>query len=290
MNRGYVRAHLERAEEGKPLRFVAATEGRKGDGIDLRMSGARLERFRANPVIGYNHSYWGRQSLPIGRAPTVETDGNRLMMDIEFDPDDEFAMEVERKYRGGFLNAVSIGFDVNEWENEADNYWRGGVATDWELLETSAVPIPMDASAVVESGRGLRSDWANLVASLPPDLGVRVLRNAEQLTRSVEVTEELIRQADPVTLAAAIARSLAMGPLTKAPVEDVSEGPTPEALTAALAERDDYAERLHVAHSQLAAIKAERDVHAQKLEELQAAQSVPAFDPADAAALLGAFG
>lgn len=152
---GYVdRAGLT---DDSPLRVVMASEGRMADGIDLRMSGARLERYRGNPVLGYGHSYWGRTNLPIGRVmpESLMVEGSQLMGAMEFDPEDEFAMQVERKMRGGFLNAVSIGFDVTEWENEADSYWRGGVATEWELTELSVVPVPMDASALVTSGRGL---------------------------------------------------------------------------------------------------------------------------------------
>ncbi|MEU7617194.1 HK97 family phage prohead protease [Micromonospora rifamycinica] len=155
---GYTRAFMVRAaadDDGELLRFVGATEGEKGDGIALRMDGAQLDRYRSNPIFGYGHRYWGRDSLPIGRADAVEVDdAKRLMFDIRFDRDDTFAAEVERKYRAGFLNAVSIGFSVTEWEDpKTQDYWRGGVATSWELYELSSVPLPMDANAVVESGR-----------------------------------------------------------------------------------------------------------------------------------------
>ncbi|MEH0823459.1 MULTISPECIES: hypothetical protein [unclassified Micromonospora] len=143
------------ADPDGPLRFIGATEGEKGDGISLKMDGARLDRYRANPVFGYGHRYWGRDSLPIGRSVKTEVDDKkRLMFDIEFDRKDDFAVTVERKYRDGFLNAVSIGFSVVEWEDpKTQDYWSGGVAVDWELYELSSVPLPMDANAVVESGR-----------------------------------------------------------------------------------------------------------------------------------------
>lgn len=151
--------YVDRASvrEDAPLTVVLATEGRKGDGIDLRMAGAQLDRFRANPVLGYGHAYWGRANLPIGRvAPdSVSVEGLRLTGSLEFDTGDDFAREVERKMRSGFLNAVSIGFEVTRWEDPKSNYWTGGVAETWELHELSVVPVPMDASAVVESGRGL---------------------------------------------------------------------------------------------------------------------------------------
>ena len=151
---GYVdRAGLT---DDSPLRVVMASEGKMADKIDLRMAGADLGRFRGNPVLGYGHSYWGRTNLPIGRVdPESLTIADRqLSGEILFDQADEFAREVERKMRAGFLNAVSIGFDVTQWESAEDNYWRGGVATKWELSELSVVPVPMDASALVTSGRG----------------------------------------------------------------------------------------------------------------------------------------
>lgn len=159
---GYVRAYIDRdaTTEGGPIRFVGATEGEKGDGIDLRMSGARLARYRSNPIVGYGHSYWGRSSLPIGKSERTVVDGSRLLMDVRFDLADEFAATVDRKYRDGFLNAVSIGFDVLAWDDPKSNYWTGGVAVEWELFELSSVPLPMDADAVVESGRAFDAELA----------------------------------------------------------------------------------------------------------------------------------
>ena len=157
---GYTRAYLDRAASpaDRPLRFVMATEGPKADGIDLRLAGADLSRFRANPVVGYGHCYYGRNDLPIGRADNVEIDGKRMLCDVEFDMADDFAAKVDRKYRDGFLNAVSIGFDVVEWGDDNGNYRDGGVAAKWELFELSVVPLPMDGKAVVDSGRVLNDD------------------------------------------------------------------------------------------------------------------------------------
>lgn len=153
--RHYMRGYVLRAEgddagdddkAGKPLTIVAATEGRKGDGLNLTMDGAELGRFEANPVLGYGHSYWGRDGLPIGRSDKTWIDGDALKMNLLFDQDDDFARTVERKYRGGYMNAFSIGFDV--WNIDDD-----GTPEGWELFEVSAVPLPMDPNAIVESGR-----------------------------------------------------------------------------------------------------------------------------------------
>lgn len=145
-----------RAETGESdgrLRFVLATEGRKADGIDLRMANVDLERFESNPVILALHDYW---SLPVGRAENIAVEGKRLMADAVFDLDDETGAALDRKYRGGFMNAVSIGFDAYD-VNE------NGVPTRWEPLEFSAVPIPMDAKALLDSGRQSRALMQALV-------------------------------------------------------------------------------------------------------------------------------
>lgn len=150
MNSVYLRGFAQRAEGDDPdgpIRFIIATEGMKADGLDLRMDGLNLDRFTSNPVVMYGHQYYGRDSLPIGRAENVTVDGSNLLADTIFDMDDEFAAAVARKYRGGFLNAVSVGFDIRGIDPET------GVVNAWDLIEYSAVPVPLDPDAVVESGR-----------------------------------------------------------------------------------------------------------------------------------------
>ncbi|MFM9563256.1 MULTISPECIES: HK97 family phage prohead protease [Streptomyces] len=179
--RHYLRGYVQRADDdqgddaaGKPLTIVAATEGRKGDGLNLTMKGAELGRFDANPVVGYGHSYWGRDGLPIGRSDKTWIDGDSLKMAVVFDQDDDFARKVERKYRNKIMNAFSIGFDV--W-NIADD----GTPEGWELFEVSAVPLPMDPNAIVESGRGDQLALVRGLLDLPDALteaDVALLRHA----------------------------------------------------------------------------------------------------------------
>lgn len=179
--RHYLRGYVQRADDdqgddaaGKPLTIVAATEGRKGDGLNLTMKGAELGRFDANPVVGYGHSYWGRDGLPIGRSDKTWIDGDSLKMAVVFDQDDDFARKVERKYRNKIMNAFSIGFDV--W-NIADD----GTPEGWELFEVSAVPLPMDPNAIVESGRDGQLALARGLLDIPDALSeadVALLRHA----------------------------------------------------------------------------------------------------------------
>ena len=155
MEQTFIRAFCQRGEKpgeaGSPIRFVASTEGVKRDGLDLRMEDWRLDNFRANPVFLWCHDMMG-QNLPIGRvALVVEVD--RLLADVIFDQADEFAKRVESKYRRGYLNAVSIGW--NELR-ESEHWVR-------DLLEISGVPVPADPQA-------LKADQARALRALGQDL------------------------------------------------------------------------------------------------------------------------
>lgn len=147
----YVRAYCERAEdaetEGGPMRFTASTEGVARDGLVISADGWKLENYRKNPVVLWAHDYLGR-NLPIGRAVNVEVDGKRLVADVMFDPADEFARAVERKYRTGYLSAVSVGWETRQIEPGKGN--GANKVTEAELLDISAVPVPGDPDALME--------------------------------------------------------------------------------------------------------------------------------------------
>lgn len=184
MKTEFLRGFVERAvdgtvggEAGDPIWFVATTEGRKADGLDLQMDALRLERFMGNPVIGYGHNYWGRDSLPIGRGVDVEVKSPALRIHVAFDQKDAFATTVEQKVRDGYLNAMSVGFDA--WDID-----ENGVPAAWELFESSVVPIPMDPDALAEAGRAAVRDFRGALDELtdrfgvedPGSSGVRILR------------------------------------------------------------------------------------------------------------------
>ena len=151
----YLRAYHERADQSSdtgPIRFIASTEGVGRDGLIINADGWQLDNFRANPVVLWAHDYGGGRP-PIGRAD-VEVSGKKLMADVTFDPDDEFAQQIERKYRSGFLSAVSVGWDTIEMA-PSDNPNMAGRVTKADLLDISAVPVPGDPSALKE--RQMRS-------------------------------------------------------------------------------------------------------------------------------------
>jgi hypothetical protein len=164
----YLRAYYERADDQSddgPLPFIASTEGVKGDGFDLRADSWDLSRFKRNPLVLWSHDFFGGR-LPIGRAD-ARIDGKDLKADITFDPDDDFAQQVARKYRNGYLNAVSVSWDAIDGKNH--------------LLEISAVPIPMDPDALMERQKRGLADIGRTLTHLIDDEPTLARADAEAL-------------------------------------------------------------------------------------------------------------
>ncbi|MBZ4335075.1 HK97 family phage prohead protease [Corallococcus sp. AS-1-12] len=142
------------ASECRPKIFTFRANDADFDRYDDRLAvhGWRLDAYAANPVVLYMHDDGsggmfgaGRTDiLPIGKGRAY-VQGDALLVDIEFDQDDEFARRVESKVEKGILNAVSVRYRMLRYhENE-----RGGYDCDeQELLEISVVTIPGNQRAV----------------------------------------------------------------------------------------------------------------------------------------------
>ena len=95
-----------------------------------------------NPVILFAHR---RDLPPIAKAVDGEILTNGLKLIIEF-AKTQFAEEIHYLYDEGFMNAFSIGFIGLDWDFNPDGL---RVFTKTELLETSAVPVPANESAIM---------------------------------------------------------------------------------------------------------------------------------------------
>jgi hypothetical protein len=148
----YLRALREQtassADPGTPIRFTASTEGIGRDGLQIAADGWDLDNFRLNPAFLWSHDYTGNKP-PIGRVANIEVKDKTLIADVMFDQGDEFARQIERKYRDGFLNAVSVGWDTKQVEPPVGASGAAKV-TRAELLDLSAVNIPGDPNALIQ--------------------------------------------------------------------------------------------------------------------------------------------
>ena len=147
------------------MRAAVGSEDRKGDVIDA--SGWDLDGYRRNPVFLWAHD---RSMPPIGKSQRVWVEGGALYAEVEFAPTD-FACEIAGLYERGFMRGVSVGFLPLETEfRQASNGRRGYLYRRQELLEISAVPVPMHDGALSEPGfeglKGLKDGGDDDVAEL----------------------------------------------------------------------------------------------------------------------------
>ena len=144
------------------IRAAVGSEDRKGDVVDA--NGWELDGYRRNPVFLWAHD---RSQPPIGKSQRIWVDDGALYAEIEFAPTD-FAGQIARLYQRGFMRGVSVGFLPLETEiRKASNGRRGYLYRRQELLEISAVPVPMHDGALSEPGcEGLKDEGDDDVAEL----------------------------------------------------------------------------------------------------------------------------
>ena len=126
-------------------------EDRHGEVINI--DGLDIKKFMKNPVVMWAHDY----SLPpIGKALKMWKDGKKLMAKMKFAIDENpQAKVIYDLVKGGFLNAVSIGFIPFEM---VDNMF-----TKSEMVEFSVVPIPADSNALITARKmGIDTDLLNI--------------------------------------------------------------------------------------------------------------------------------
>lgn len=143
------------------LEFIASTDGAVRDGSILKQNW-ELRNFRKNPLFLWGHDY---SALPVGKVKSVKVQrgdgGKQLHARVQFVPGElyPFAEQVRQFYESGYLHAVSVGFQPTQMrdltEKEREEF---GVSNPWaqvfekaELLEISAVTVPMDANALKAS-------------------------------------------------------------------------------------------------------------------------------------------
>jgi len=125
----------------------------------ITVAGWKLENYRRNPVVQNAHSY-SSLSDTIGKSLITEirSDAQRSTLDaptpylyqrvlfaVEENPMAKVAYGL---YKGGFLNAVSVGFIPLSWENGTKEEGYRRKYLEQELVEVSAVSIPANPNAL----------------------------------------------------------------------------------------------------------------------------------------------
>lgn len=126
-------------KEGE-VEFVVSTDSWDAHGERINVQGIDLKYFKKNPVVLWAHDGW---NLPIAKATKVWKEGQKLMARALFNLNDEFPARVYQYIVDGFLNAVSIGGNVEEWGADGVTIER------LTMREFSVVPVPANQDALV---------------------------------------------------------------------------------------------------------------------------------------------
>lgn len=114
----------------------------------VEMDGWEFANFMLNAVFLAVHDY---RKFPIGKVLSVYRMPDGYYCDVVFDLKDPLGEQAAHKYRNGFLNAVSVGFNSLEMVMPT----RAGEKLRHkrkELLEISAVPVPANPEALMKRG------------------------------------------------------------------------------------------------------------------------------------------
>jgi len=120
------------------------------DGLVLVPQGCRLDDYRRNPIILFNHD----PEAPIGRAIAISADVNKISARVQFAPSGISAKadEIRGLVKAGVISAASIVFDYDpadaEWIDPRDT-GAGKRVNKWTLHECSFVAVPADPGALV---------------------------------------------------------------------------------------------------------------------------------------------
>jgi HK97 family phage prohead protease len=138
------------SEETREIVAIGSQQKADRDGDIIKVDGIDIRNYKKNPVVLWSHNH---SDPPIGRASKIWKDGKKLMFKIQYaDPETySFADTIYKLTKNGYINAFSIGF-VPNWDDAIPNEKTGGYTFNKsELLEVSAVNIPANPVALVES-------------------------------------------------------------------------------------------------------------------------------------------
>jgi HK97 family phage prohead protease len=130
------------------VEVVISTAQIARDGHVLVPSGARLENYRANPIILWQHD----PEVPVGNGEDIQVEGDKIRARAMFAPPgiSPKADEIRGLVKAGVIRAVSVGFEPIDGEPLDPTKPRGGQRfTEWDLLEFSFCSVPVDTGAVV---------------------------------------------------------------------------------------------------------------------------------------------
>lgn len=134
--------------------FVLHDESLNSYGFWMKTSGADISQFEKNPIMLFNHNRTWRgtedEVLPIGHWENIRTEGEKILAEPAFDPD-EFSQKIKAKVEAGTLRMASVGASVIEQSEDTEHIKPGqryATVLKWKVKEASIVDIGANDNAL----------------------------------------------------------------------------------------------------------------------------------------------
>lgn len=142
--------------DNKTFTFVLSDESLNSYGFRVLTDGIDTTLFLKNPIALWVHarSYgWdkNREPLPIGKWVNLRRDGKKLIADLEFDEDDDFAVSLMKKVEKGIINMTSAGLRAVTTSDDPSVLIKGQTrptVVQSLLMECSLVDIGSNRNAL----------------------------------------------------------------------------------------------------------------------------------------------
>jgi phage head maturation protease len=169
-------------EEERTVVAVISTDSVDRDNEVLVPKGMDAEDFRKNPVVPWSHNTF---QPPIGKALWIKQGRKRITAKVRFATTD-LAEEVWQLFKGGFLNAFSVGFIPKEGRRPTPDDIKANpllaeasfMFTKWILTEFSPVTVPANAEALAIA---VKSKSITISDELIKTLHVKEIEDEEEI-------------------------------------------------------------------------------------------------------------
>ena len=112
---------MEKGKKKNTHTFIVSTDAVNSYGYRILTEGIDTEQYMKNPVVLYMHNR-GFGTLTgseiIGRTVSLKKEAGKLIAEVEFDEQDDFAKKIAAKVEGGFIKMSSLGADIIETSSD----------------------------------------------------------------------------------------------------------------------------------------------------------------------------
>lgn len=174
-NIDYVAKQIQTDDEARTITAVINTAGIDRAREIVLPKGGNFDNFTKNPVVIHAHDY---SSLPWGKVKYIDRKRKGIVAQIVA-AETAQGEEIYQLYKGGFLNAFSIGFKPLKGASPTPDQikknpeWAEAnfIFSEWEMLELSSCPVPCNPEALATA---IKSKSIELSDGMIKTLGIEI--------------------------------------------------------------------------------------------------------------------